>query len=289
MLNKYIFVALRTKHWLKNFIIFLPLIFGRQLFVFPANLKTIAAFFLFSLTASSVYLINDVIDIEKDKAHPSKRLRPIPSNKIGIDQAVMTASILAAISMTCSFLLNVHLGYLLLIYFGLNFLYMIIFKDLVILDVFCLGGFFLLRIIVGSTVAGVGLSHWIIIMTALLALFLGFNKRRQELRLLGEQASQHRHVFTKYNLHFIDQMTAIITSSIVIAYMLYTVDVRTVGQFGTRDLLYSIPFVYYGIFRYLYLIHKNEGEGDPTQILLSDRMLQLNIILWLIVCTAIIY
>jgi len=147
----------------------------------------------------------------------------------------------------------------------------------------------LLRIIAGSIVANIQMSHWIIFMTVLLALFLGFNKRRQELSMLGKEAIHHRHALTQYNIYFIDQIVLVITSSIVVCYMLYTVDARTIKEFSTNHLMYSIPFVYYGIFRYLYLIHKIKKEGDPTRILLSDRMMRINIALWIGVCIVVIY
>jgi 4-hydroxybenzoate polyprenyltransferase len=286
---KYLFSSLRPTQWIKNLFIFLPLIFGKKLFVFPTNLKTVIAFCLFSLAASVVYLINDIIDIEKDKIHPTKYLRPIASGKVSIRQAIITAFILAALSVTLSFMLNIYFGYIVIIYLAFNFIYSKILKEVVIIDVFCLSFFFLLRIMAGSVTAEVELSYWIIMMTALLALFLGFNKRRQELKLLELKATHHRPVLTKYSPYFIDQMIVVITSSIVIVYMLYAGDARTVREFGTKNLMFSIPFVYYGIFRYLYLIHKVKRDDDPTRILLSDRMMQLNILLWIVVCSTVIY
>ena len=286
---KYLFFALRPKQWIKNFFIFLPLIFGKKLFVYPVNLKVMIAFFLFSITSSVVYLINDIIDAEKDKLHPTKRLRPIASGKLKVRDAWIAAAILGAISIACSFLLDIQFGMIVVAYLVFNFLYSKILKNAVIIDVFCIGAFFFLRIIAGSIAANVQMSHWIIFMTVLLSLFLGFNKRRQELSMLGEKAIYHRHALMKYNVYFIDQMVLVITSSIVVCYMLYTVDTRTVKEFGTNHLIYSIPFVYYGIFRYLYLIHKIRKEGDPTRILLSDRMMRINIVLWIAVCIAVIY
>jgi 4-hydroxybenzoate polyprenyltransferase len=142
----------------------------------------------------------------------------------------------------------------------------------------------------GSIIAGVQMSHWLIFMTVLLALFLGFNKRRQELRLVEHESISHRAVLTKYSAYFIDQMIAVITSSIVVVYMLYAVDNKTISFFGTDHLIYTIPFVYYGIFRYLYLVHKvYKDEEDPTEILFADTKMQLNLILWLTVCVAVIY
>lgn len=285
----FIFAALRPKQWIKNLFIFLPLIFGKKLFIFPVNLKSLLAFILFSLAASVAYLINDIIDIQKDKLHPIKCLRPIASAKVSIKQATVVAFMLSILSIVLSFMLDIYFGSIVVIYLVLNFVYSKILKDLVIIDVFCIGGFFLLRIAAGATVTGVELSHWIIIMTTLLALFLGFTKRRQELILLKSIAIHHRSVLTKYSLYFIDQIIAVITSSIVIAYMLYAVDVRTIEEFGTNHLIFSAIFVYYGIFRYLYLIHKLHSEEDPTHILLSDRAMQINIALWLIVCVIVIY
>lgn len=286
---KYLFYSLRPKQWIKNFFIFLPLIFGKKLFVFPANLKTVIAFCLFSLAASVVYLVNDIIDIEKDKLHPTKRLRPIASGKVGVRQAQIAASILGVLSIVSSFILNFYFGLVVVGYIIFNFLYSKILKTAVIIDVFSIAFFFYLRILAGSVASEVVLSHWILFMIVLLALFLGFNKRRQELKLLGKKMILHRSVLNQYNLYFIDQMIAVVTSSIVVVYMLYAVDARTVKEFGSNHLIYSIPFVYYGVFRYLYLLHKLRKEGDPTRILLSDKKLQLNIMLWIIVCVGVIY
>lgn len=286
---KYLFFALRPRQWIKNLFIFLPLIFGKKLFHFPTNLKVVFAFSVFSIAASAVYLINDIIDVEKDRLHPTKQLRPIASGKVSIKQAQIVALILSILSIAFSFLLDLYFGLVVLAYLVFNLIYSKFLKEAVIVDIFCIGGFFLLRIIAGSAVAGVEMSHWIIIITVLLALFLGFSKRRQELKLLERKVTSHRQVLTRYNTYFIDQMVTVITSSIVVVYMLYTVDARTVKEFGTKHLIYSIPFVYYGVFRYLYLIHKLHKDGDPTRILLSDRKMQLNLALWIIVCIFVIY
>lgn len=286
---KNIFLSLRPKQWIKNLFIFLPLIFGKKLFIFPVNLQVAFAFILFSMTAGVVYLINDIMDIEKDKVHPTKRLRPVPSGRLSVKNATIAACILGIISISASFALNINFGFLILAYIVLNFIYTKSLKRFVIIDVFCISAFFLLRIFAGSIVADVVLSHWIMFMTALLALFLGFNKRRQELRMLEKDAVHHRGVLAKYNSYFIDQMIGIVTASVVVVYMLYAVDERTVREFGTNHLMYSIPFVYYGIFRYLYLIHKLGEDGDPTHMLLKDRDMQVNLVLWIFVCVGVIY
>ncbi|MBU2103120.1 MAG: decaprenyl-phosphate phosphoribosyltransferase [Candidatus Omnitrophota bacterium] len=289
-MNKYLFLSMRPQQWIKNFFIFLPLVFGQKIFSFPANVKTLFTFFLFCMITGAAYLINDAIDVRRDRLHPTKRLRPIAAGHVRIPIAIGAAVFLACVSVAAAFALNIYIGGVVLAYFGFNLLYSKILKDFVIIDVFCLGGFFLLRIIAGTFASDVVFSYWMIFMTVLLALFLGFTKRRQEIRLLDRKvSSQHRYVLSKYNTYFIDQMIAVITPSITIAYMLYTVDARTVNSFGTHYLFVSVPFVYYGIFRYLYLIHKIGKSGDPTRILLHDIMLQLDIFLWLCVCTVVIY
>jgi len=286
---KYLLFSLRPAQWIKNFFIFLPLIFGKKLFVFPDNIKTTAAFFIFCIATSAAYLANDIIDAEEDRAHPTKKLRPIASGRVGIPAAKLAALILGIASLCPAFLLDRNFGLVVAAYLAGNILYSRLLKTAVIIDVFCLAFFFYLRIEAGSIVSSVKLSHWILFMTVLLALFLGLNKRRQELIILANRPAPHRIVLTQYTPYFIDQMTSVITSSIVVVYMLYTVDTRTVNEFGTSHLIYSIPFVYYGIFRYLYLIHKIKKEGDPTRILLSDKMMLLNIALWVGVCISVIY
>ena len=286
---KHLFFSLRPKQWIKNGFILLPLVFGGKLNAFPVNFKALIAVFIFSLGSSAVYLMNDILDLSQDKIHPLKKVRPLPAGKITVFQAAFLSVALMAIASFAAFLLDFQLGFLLLEYFVLNILYTKFLKQVVIVDVFCISFFFLLRILAGAIVAKVEVSHWILFMGALLALFLGFSKRRQELKLLGEKAVAHRTVLAKYNRYFIDQMVVVVTSSIVVSYMLYTVDKRTVDFFGTDHLIFTIPFVYYGIFRYLYLLQKYHKEGDPTRILWADRPLQLNVLAWLGIAISVIY
>jgi len=286
---KNLFFALRPNQWIKNIFIILPLIFGKKLFSFPSSLKILIACLLFSIVSSVVYIINDIIDLDEDRLHPTKRFRPIASGKVSFRQAKLMACILGIASLALSLFFNFYFGLLTLSYLILNLFYSIILKNVVIIDVFCISAFFLLRIIAGGIIAEVTLSKWIIIITFFLSMFLGLNKRRQELKLLGKNDSLHRQVSIKYSPYFIDQMIAVFTASIVVTYMLYAVDTGTVALFRSKNLVYSIPFVYYGIFRYLYLIHKCEADGDPTRILLSDIMMQINIVLWISVCIAVIY
>lgn len=284
-----LWIALRPTHWIKNLLLFLPLTFGGKLFSSPNNLLTLAAFAIFSAAASASYLFNDLIDLKRDRLDPIKRLRPLAARKITPSTARNTACLLVLGSITCAFLLETTLGWLISGYLILTLIYSRILKELVILDVFAIGLFFFLRIAAGSVVAQVELSHWIVLMCIFLALFLGFSKRRQELVLLGSKARAHRAVLSRYSLPFVDQMVAVITSSIVIFYALYTVDARTIAHVGSQHLSYSIPFVYYGIFRYLYITTKLRKSGDPVRILLADRGLQVNLLLWGVICVAVIY
>lgn len=283
------FYSLRPKQWIKNGFILLPLIFGAKLFSFPDNLRTILGIAIFSLAAGAVYLINDLMDLEGDRLHPLKRLRPLASGKIPKQQVSMAAVPLMVLSIFLSLMLEANFGFLVVFYVVLNLIYSKFLKNLVIIDVFCIGLFFLIRVLAGCFLARVEISHWILFMTVLLALFLGFNKRRQELKMMGKEAGSHRVVLAKYNAYFIDQMIAVVTSSIVVAYMLYTVDGRTVERFGSNHLMFTIPFVYYGLFRYLYLLQKNHKDGDPSRIFLSDRPMQWNVVAWLTVAVAVIY
>ncbi|MCF7908129.1 MAG: decaprenyl-phosphate phosphoribosyltransferase [Candidatus Omnitrophica bacterium] len=281
--------SIRPRQWIKNSFILLPLIFGKKLFSYPANLDAVIAMVLFSMTSGAVYLFNDLIDVRNDRVHPLKKFRPIASGKLSIANALIAAIILSFLSIGLAFVLNRYLGLVMLIYLLFNLIYTKVLKNFVIVDVFCVGGFFLLRIIAGSVATGIEMSHWIILMTVLLALFLGFIKRRQELIILQKKAVLHRKVLSKYSVYFIDQMIAVLTSSMVVIYMLYTVDTRTINAFGSNHLMYSLPFVYYGIFRYLYIIHQRFKHGDPTRILFADLKLQLNLALWCIVCILVIY
>lgn len=285
----YFFYALRPKHWVKNFFVFLPLIFGHKLFDAGAFLDVAASFFLFCMASSAVYLVNDLIDLENDRAHPTKRMRPIASGKVEAREALPAAAVLAGTALALAAILNGRVAWILAGYLVFNVLYTRVLKNLVIIDVFCLSLFFILRILAGTYAAEVAVSRWILLMAGLLALFLGFNKRRQELQMLGHKSDEHRAVLHKYSLYFIDQMVSVITASTVIAYTLYTLDARTIREVGSDHMMLTVPFVYYGIFRYLYLLHKRKMDGDPTRVLLSDFPMQLNVVFWLMTAIAVVY
>lgn len=282
---KYIFYAMRPHQWVKGVFIFVPLVFGQKLADCNALSRTVWMFLSFSLAASAMYLVNDILDLEEDRHHPEKCSRPLVSGKITKAQALLSVGFLLAGAIPLAFFLNIKAGFVILAYLVLNFSYMRYLKHAVIIDVFCLGAFFYLRLYAGSVVSDVVLSKWIVMCTTLLALFLGFNKRKYDI----EFSKNYRPVFTKYKSNFIDHMVMMIGASLVISYSLYVMDDATVTRFGTNHLFYSVPFVYYGLFRYVYLIDTKWYGGDPARILRGDYKMQLTIVLWLLVCVGVIY
>jgi 4-hydroxybenzoate polyprenyltransferase len=284
-----ILVSMRPSHWVKNLFIFAALIFSGRLLYLDGFLLTLIGFFLFCFASSGIYLINDIADLEKDKLHPVKSLRPIPSGALSIAGAASAAAFLIIVSLAGAFSINSPFGIVAAAYVLVNIGYSFYLKDVVILDVMAIAISFVLRVVAGAVIIGVPPSEWLILCTLLLSLFLGFSKRRHELLILEKRASDHRAVLEQYSPYFLDQMTAIVTASTVMSYALYTISEETVKKFHTNSLIYTIPFVLYGIFRYLYLVHKREEGGNPTRIILTDPPLILNVIAWVIVCAYIIY
>jgi len=269
--------------------VFAPLVFSRRLFDRWAFLEVLAGFLIFSLAASSVYIFNDLTDIESDRRHSEKKSRPLPSGEISTQIAILISAVLCALSLAVSFLMDRQFGFIVLSYIIINALYSIILKHLVIIDVMVIAASFVLRVLAGAAIVRVYPSNWLIICTILLSLFLGFSKRRRELILLTDNANSHRQVLEHYSPYFLDQMISVVTATTVMSYMLYTVSDETIKFFGTRQLLWTVPFVLYGIFRYLYLVHQKEGGGDPSEIVLKDKPLLINILLWGISCISLIY
>ena len=272
--------TMRPGQWTKNLLLFAGIIFAQHLLEPRALLTVVSGFLLFCLLSSSIYILNDVCDAEQDRRHPLKRMRPIAAGRIGRGTALSLALTLASASMILSFVLNRGFGGVALAYFALILLYSVWLKHVVILDVLVISGGFVLRAVAGAVVIGVAISSWLLICTILLALFLALSKRRHELVLLEGEAGDHRRILEEYSPHLLDQMIAVVTSSTVIAYALYTVSEETVGKFGTKNLQLTIPFVLYGIFRYLYLIHRKHEGGRPERTLLADKPLMADIALW---------
>jgi len=285
----HILSSMRIQQWIKNFFIFAALIFSGNLFILKDFLLTTAGFILFSLLASGVYIFNDIIDIEHDRYHPLKSHRPLPSGKLSKSIALISSLVLILLSITVSFILKTQFAVILLIYLIINVWYSYHLKNVVILDVMTIAAGFVLRVVSGAVIIDVPTSEWLIICTILLSLFLGFSKRRHELLILENSANSHRSVLQDYSPYFLDQMIGIVTATTVMSYALYTISEETIHKFGTKNLIYTVPFVLYGIFRYLYLVHKKEKGGNPTKLMLTDIPLLLNVILWIIVAIIIIY
>ncbi len=282
---KYLLLSMRPHQWAKGVFIFFPLIFGQKLLDPQAFLNTLAAFFYFAFAASAMYLINDISDVAEDRNHPEKQHRPLAAGKITVKQAVILAATLIIISFIWSFLQNALAFYIIVFYIILNFVYTKFLKHCVIIDIFCIGAFFYLRILLGGVAANIVLSNWLIMCTILLALFIGFNKRRYDL----EYSKNPKLVFSKYNISFLDRMISIIGSCLILSYSFYVINPETIEHFGTKNLIYSIPFAYYGVFRYMYLIDSKWFGGDPAKIVLGDYKIQLTVFLWLLTCSFVIY
>ncbi len=270
---------MRPQQWLKNAFVFAALVFARKFTEAESVLLALAAFIIFSLLSGAVYLLNDLADVAEDRLHAGKRDRPIARGTLSGRAARAAATAAAALALAAAFSLNCKLGLAAGGYFLLMLLYSWKLKRLVIVDVLAIALGFIFRVLAGGAAIAVPVSEWLLICTFLLALFLALCKRRHELVLLGEGAAGHRKILAEYSPVLLDQMIAVVTSSTVMAYALYTLADRTREAISPR-LYYSIPFVLYGIFRYLYLVHQREGGGEPGRTLMADRALLLDVLLW---------
>ncbi len=234
-------------------------------------------------------MVNDLVDLEKDKLHPVKSRRPLASGKLKKETSVKIIVLVCLASLFFAFYMNILFGFIVLAYFLLNIGYSIYLKNIVIIDVVSIAAGFVLRVLGGAVIISVVASQWLILCTILLSLFLGFSKRRHELILLEDSATSHRKVLEHYSPYFLDQMIAVVTASTLICYALYTMSRDTVEKLGTSKLIYTIPFVLYGIFRYLYLVHQKEEGGSPTEIMFTDKPMIINLCLWVISSVVFIY
>lgn len=284
-----LFLSIRPEQWTKNLIIFAGLMFGQRLFDPTSVWQAIAAFAIFCALSGVVYLLNDVADRDADRQHPVKRRRPIASGAVTVPAALAAAAVLAAVALTSAYWLRFEFGLLATGYLALLALYSGPLKHAVIIDVLTIAIGFVLRAAGGAVAIGVAASHWLYILTMLLALFLALSKRRHELVLLADRATGHRKILEEYSPYLLDQMIAVVSASTIVAYAFYTVSPETVEKFGTDLLGLTLPFPLYGIFRYLYLVHQKEGGGSPADMLLTDRPLLVCVGLWALVVAAIIY
>jgi 4-hydroxybenzoate polyprenyltransferase len=282
-------VSLRPHQWTKNLFVFFGLIFGQRLLDVPAVLAACTAFAVFCGLSGAVYLVNDVRDRDADRVHPIKSRRPIAAGDLNPAAAVAFAALIGGGALAVAFGLSIPFALVALAYVSLNLLYSAWFKHLVILDVMTLAMGFVLRAYGGAVAVQVPVSHWLLLLTLLLALFLGLSKRRAELVSLAAAATGHRRSLAEYSPYLLDQMIGVVTASTLLAYALYTIDAETVAKFGTDRLLWTVPFPLYGIFRYLYLVHQREGGGNPAELLLTDGPLLACVALWGLAVIAILY
>lgn len=282
-------LALRPGQWTKNLLLFAGLIFGQKL-LNPSDVATAAAAFgLFCLFSGVVYLINDIRDRDADRLHPKKSKRPIASGAISAGTASAFAAVLAAVSLGAAYALDRQFFLVGLAYVALLVTYSIWLKHSPVLDVLVIAFGFVLRAFAGSVVLHVEFSHWLLVLTLLLALFLATGKRRAEYVALAGDAAAHRRSLEHYSLPMLDQMLSVVMACTLLAYAFYTISPETVAKFGTDHLLMTFPLPIYGLFRYLYLIHRGDGGGNPSDLLLSDRPLQLCVVIWAVLVAAIIY
>ncbi len=280
--------TLRPKQWTKNSFIFAALVFDLKLFQAEPLTKTIIGFVLFCLVSGIVYLINDLVDIERDRQHPTKKNRPIPSGQVPFRVAIIAAILLLAICLPISFWLNIDFGLVVTGYLFLQIAYSFILKNIVIVDILTIAAGFVLRVAAGVTlVEAERFSPWLYVSMVLLALFLGLGKRRTELAHLKNHAVNTRSILNEYNLPFLDEMMAVVTASTVMTYAFYTFSAPNLPD--NHTMMLTIPFVLYAIFRYLYIIHIQKNNGAPDEILLSDRPLQISIVLFGLAIITILY
>lgn len=281
-------VSLRPRQWVKNLFVFGGLVFSQRLFtasVWPA----LGAFAIFCALSGAIYLFNDVADRDKDRLHPSKRERPIASGLLAIPAALGSAIMLIVVGLAAAAALSPSFAVVALTYVGLLSLYSVALKHVVIVDVLTVAIGFVLRAIGGALAIGVDISGWLLICTILIALFLALGKRRHEYLTLEGEAARHRPILAEYSAGLLDQMIAVVTASTVTAYALYTMSPETVAKFHTQLLPATLPFVLYGIFRYLYLLYRRQLGGNPSELFLNDRALLVNTVGWILAVLLIIY
>jgi 4-hydroxybenzoate polyprenyltransferase len=281
--------SLRPHQWTKNLLVFAGLIFGERLLDGPSTGRALLAFVIFCALSGVVYLVNDVRDREADRRHPVKSRRPIASGALSPRTALTAAMLLTGAATGAAFWLRPAFGAVALGYLALLTLYTASLKHLVILDVLAIASGFVLRALAGAVAVGVPFSHWLLLLTLLLALFLALSKRRAELVTLAHDATGHRRILAEYSPYLLDQMIGVVTASTLLAYAFYTISPDTVQKFGTDRLLWTVPFPLYGIFRYLYLVHQRDGGGNPSETLLTDRPLLACVALWGLAVIVILY
>ncbi|MEO0077972.1 MAG: decaprenyl-phosphate phosphoribosyltransferase [candidate division WOR-3 bacterium] len=282
-------LSMRPKQWVKNLLVFAALIFSENLFDTTKLLLTLAAFVAFCLASGAIYIVNDIADRRNDQIHPQKSRRPIASGQVGTGPAVLAAVVSFVLALAAGFWLDWRFGLLLVVYLVMQMAYSFWLKRIVVLDVMVVAAGFAIRAVSGTYVVHVRLSPWLFVCTILLALFLAIAKRRHELVNLEGGGVAHRSVLGHYSRTLLDQMIAVATSATVIGYCLYTIAPETVAKFGTTNLILTVPFVLYGIYRYLYLVYRQEQGGAPEKVLFTDPPLFVAVLLWLLSIVTVLY
>jgi 4-hydroxybenzoate polyprenyltransferase len=280
--------SLRPVQWLKNGFVLAPIVFSGRIGDADAWLKSLLAVVAFCAASSATYLVNDLLDREADRQHPTKRNRPIASGDLGVGTAIAAAVALVGVAAVAAFALGGWFPALLGGYLALTLLYSALLKELVFVDVLVVAAGFVLRVVGGAIAIDVPVSRWLLLCAYLLALYLALGKRRAELALLGEGAGTHRVVLGHYTLPLVDQAISVVLGATVLAYTLYTLAPETVAKVGSEGLMATVPVVLYGLFRYLYLLHRHELGGSPTRVLLIDRPLLACVVVWLIVAAVVV-
>jgi 4-hydroxybenzoate polyprenyltransferase len=282
-------VSLRPEQWTKNLLVFAGLVFGGRLLEPTAILAAFSTFVVFCALSGAIYLINDLRDREGDQKHPIKRQRPIAAGELPTSSALLAATVLLAGGVGGAALVTPSLAAVASAYAVLLVLYSVALKHFVILDVMTISAGFVLRAVAGAVAVNVPISSWLLVCATLLALFLALSKRRHELVLLGGGAEEHRPILDEYSPYLLDQMISVVTASTVMAYTVYATSPETAARLGTSRLGLTVPFVLYGIFRYLYLVHQKKGGGSPSTLLLSDRPLLLCVGMWIGTAAVLMY
>jgi 4-hydroxybenzoate polyprenyltransferase len=275
-----ILITIRPHQWIKNVFIFAPLLFARRLTDASAIGNSVLAFFVFCCLASGLYIFNDILDADEDRAHPKKRFRPISSGALPLAPAAAASIFLIAAGGLIAFSINVNVFLIAIGYFLITLAYCLALKKMILLDGMTIAAGFVLRIVGGAQAINVVSTHWLIVCAFLLALFLAFTKRRQELLIMDGNASDHRKVLEQYSVSYLDQINNILIGAAIVCYALYTVAPETVSKFDTTALIYGTVFVIYGMLRYLVLIKKPENGGNPSRMLFRDTSLLITVSGW---------
>ncbi len=281
--------AMRPAQWVKNAFVLSPLIFSGKLGSSSHYGSAAGVLTAFCFVASGVYLWNDTLDWKSDTNHPEKKNRPIPSGRLSPPYAAMAGTTAATAGLALAYLVNLPTGLLLTAYLVLNVLYSLWLKHVIIVDLLCIACGFVIRVVAGATAIHVAFSHWLLMCTFLIALFLGIAKRRQELVVLEAGSGKHRRVLDDYKLAWFDQAATLVSASALVSYALYSVAPETQARFGTDKLIYTLPFVVFGILRYLHMAHSGDRTGNPTDALVTDRPLLICVAGWILACAVIIY